>query len=73
MGLGVLVLGLVMFLGVHSLTMARGVRTGIVERVGEGPYKALYALLGLLGSSLMRARAMTRCPGPGLAPSHAPG
>lgn len=48
-----LVLGLVLFLGTHSFSMARGPRAAIIGRIGEGPYKGLYSLLSLAGIVLV--------------------
>ena len=39
--MALLLLGLVMFLGTHAFTMARGPRAALVARLGEGPYKGL--------------------------------
>jgi uncharacterized membrane protein len=50
-----LILGLVLFLGTHAFTMARGARARLVGRVGEGPYKILYTLLSLAGIVLLSA------------------
>jgi uncharacterized membrane protein len=48
-----LVLGLVLFLGTHSFSMARGPRAAIIGRIGEGPFKGLYSLLSLAGIVLV--------------------
>ncbi|KLK94928.1 NnrU family protein [Microvirga vignae] len=48
-----LVLGLILFLGIHSFTMARKSRSGLIGRIGEGPYKGLYSLLSLAGIALI--------------------
>jgi uncharacterized membrane protein len=48
-----LVLGLVLFLGTHSFSMARERRASIIGRIGEGPYKGLYTLLSLAGIVLV--------------------
>ncbi len=48
-----LVLGLVIFLGTHSFSMARGPRAALVARIGEGPYKGLYSLVSLVGIVLV--------------------
>jgi uncharacterized membrane protein len=48
-----LILGLVVFLGTHSFTMARGPRAKLRERLGEGGYKGLYSLLALAGIVLV--------------------
>jgi uncharacterized membrane protein len=53
MGLLLLVLGLVLFLGIHTLTTFRDVRAAIVASVGEGTYKILYALVALAGLVLI--------------------
>jgi uncharacterized membrane protein len=49
----ILILGLVVFLGVHVFTMCRGARAGVLARLGERPYKILYALLSLIGLGLL--------------------
>ncbi|MGF9758040.1 NnrU family protein [Microvirga sp. 0TCS3.31] len=48
-----LVLGLVLFLGTHSFSMARVTRAAIIGRIGEGPYKLLYTALSLAGIVLV--------------------
>jgi uncharacterized membrane protein len=49
-----LVVGLVLFLGVHSVSIvAPGWRDGMVERLGEGPWKGLYSLVSLVGFGLL--------------------
>ena len=49
-----LILGLVLFLGVHSLRIvADGWRTQQVARLGERRYKGLYTLASLLGFGLL--------------------
>ena len=49
-----LILGLVVFLGVHSVRIvADGWRASTINRVGEGPWKAAYAFLSLLGFALI--------------------
>ncbi len=48
-----LVLGLVIFLGTHSFSMARERRAATISRIGEGPYKGLYSLLSLAGIVLI--------------------
>jgi uncharacterized membrane protein len=46
--MAMLVLGLVLFLGVHSTRIvADGWRSQVVARVGEKPWKAVYALLAI--------------------------
>jgi len=53
LGLLVLILGLVLFLGVHTLTAQRGLRAKIIASTGEGGYKGGYALLSLAGLALI--------------------
>lgn len=49
-----LVLGLVVFLGVHSSRMLAGDwRQHMVQRLGAGPWKGLYSLLSLAGLALL--------------------
>src|SRR3712207_2723514 len=48
-----LILGLVLFLGTHAFTMARGPRASLRARMGEGPYKGVYSLLSLAGIVLI--------------------
>jgi uncharacterized membrane protein len=49
----VLVLGIIVFLGAHTLTTFRETRTRLVERLGIGPYKGLYSLVSLAGFVLI--------------------
>ncbi|HZR72186.1 NnrU family protein [Bradyrhizobium sp.] len=53
MGLAVMILGLVLFLGIHVLPAWRGLRGRIVGAMGEGSYKLVYALVSLLGIVLI--------------------
>ena len=48
-----LIAGLVLFLGVHTLTTLRDVRATAMGRIGEGPYKALYSLVSAAGLVLI--------------------
>jgi uncharacterized membrane protein len=48
-----LILGLIVFLGVHTFTTFRGPRAALVARIGEGPYKGLYSLVALAGFVLI--------------------
>jgi uncharacterized membrane protein len=49
-----LILGLVVFLGVHSVRIvADGWRTRTLARVGEGTFKGVYSVLSLAGFALM--------------------
>ncbi len=52
--MGMLILGLVLFLGVHSTRIvADGWRTAMIGRIGEGAWKGLYALLSVVGFVLL--------------------
>ena len=52
--MGMLILGLVIFLGVHSTRIvADGWRTATIARLGEKPWKGLYALLSIVGLVLL--------------------
>ena len=53
MGLAVMILGLVLFLGVHTLTTQRDLRARLIASWGEGGYKAGYALASLIGFVLI--------------------
>jgi uncharacterized membrane protein len=49
----ILILGIVLFLGSHTLTTLRQRRAGLIARVGEGAYKGLYSLVALAGFALI--------------------
>jgi len=52
--MAVLILGLILFLGVHSTRIvADGWRTQMMARVGEKPWKGVYALLSIAGFVLL--------------------
>ena len=53
MGLLVMILGLVLFLGVHVLTTQRGLRARLIAAWGEGGYKSGYSVVALLGLVLI--------------------
>jgi uncharacterized membrane protein len=53
MGLAVLILGLVVFLGAHVFVTRREARAALVGRVGEWPYKGLFSLVSLAGLVLI--------------------
>jgi uncharacterized membrane protein len=53
MGLLVMILGLVLFLGVHTLTTQREMRARVIAASGEGGYKIGYTLVSLLGFVLI--------------------
>ena len=50
----ILLFGLVLFLGVHSTRIvADGWRSAMIGRIGERPWKAVYALLSIVGFVLI--------------------
>lgn len=52
--MAILILGLVLFLGTHSTGLfARDWRNGMVNRLGESPWKLIYALVSLVGFVLI--------------------
>jgi uncharacterized membrane protein len=53
MGLLVLVLGLIVFLGAHVFTTQRGPRAAVIKAVGEWPYKGLYSVVSIVGIVLI--------------------
>jgi uncharacterized membrane protein len=53
MGLLVMILGLVLFLGVHTLTTQRELRAGVIASTGEGGYKVGFALASIIGLALI--------------------
>jgi uncharacterized membrane protein len=53
MGLLVMILGLVLFLGAHTLTTQREVRARVIAASGEGGYKLGYALVSFVGLALI--------------------
>jgi uncharacterized membrane protein len=53
MGLATLILGLVVFLGVHVFTSLRDRRAELIKRIGLGPYKGLYSLIAAIGFVLI--------------------
>jgi uncharacterized membrane protein len=53
MGLAIMIIGLAAFLGSHTLVTLRPQRSALIARLGEGPYKGLFALVSLLGILLI--------------------
>ena len=53
MGLLVLILGLILFFGVHTLTIQRKLRAQAIAAVGEGGYKIGYSLASVAGLVLI--------------------
>src|SRR5258708_14176544 len=67
MGLLVMILGLMLFLGVHTLTTQRKLRASVIASAGEGGYKIGYALASLAGPALI-AWGFAHYPSPGWSP-----
>ncbi|MFB9262579.1 NnrU family protein [Bradyrhizobium erythrophlei] len=53
MGLLVMILGLVLFLGVHTLTTQRELRARFVNAMGDGGYKIAYSVASFAGLALI--------------------
>lgn len=51
--MALLILGLLLFLGTHAFTMARGPRKAAIGKLGEGGYKVAYSVLSLAGIVLV--------------------
>jgi uncharacterized membrane protein len=47
--MGLLVIGLVLFLGAHVFVTLRAPRAAVITRIGEWPYKGLMGLVSLVG------------------------
>jgi uncharacterized membrane protein len=52
-GLLVMIVGLILFLGVHTLTTQRGLRAQCIASLGEGGYKIAYAFASFAGLALI--------------------
>ena len=52
MGLAILILGLVVFLGSHLFVTFRDTRANLIARLGHG-YRALFALIAIIGLALI--------------------
>ncbi len=53
MGLLVMILGLVLFFGIHTLTSLRKLRADVIAAAGEGGYKIGYSLVSFAGLGLI--------------------
>ena len=53
MRLLVMILGLILFLGVHTLTTQRDLRARFIVSMGDGGYKIFYALVSIAGLALI--------------------
>jgi uncharacterized membrane protein len=52
-GLSVMILGLVLFFGIHVVSTRRALRTQLIARFGESFYKLGYALVAAIGLALI--------------------
>jgi uncharacterized membrane protein len=48
-----LLIGIIVFLGVHTLAAQRVARANLIGRFGEGPYKGLFSLVSIVGFVLI--------------------
>jgi len=53
MGLGILILGLLVFLGTHVFVSFRDARANVVARVGLSVYRVVFALVSIVGLALI--------------------
>ena len=53
MGVLVMILGLILFVGVHTLTTQRDLRARFIASMGEGGYKIFYAVVSIAGLALI--------------------
>ncbi|MEP7030362.1 MAG: NnrU family protein [Pseudolabrys sp.] len=53
MGLGILVVGLVVFLGAHIFVTLRHERDALIARLGQGGYRGLFAIVAIIGLVLI--------------------
>lgn len=51
--MGVLVAGLIVFLGAHALPMAAALRSSLRQRLGAGAYRLLFSLVSLVGLAMI--------------------
>lgn len=51
--MALLILGIILFLGAHSLPIARGARSGLIARVGDKSYRGLFSALSAIGFVLI--------------------
>lgn len=49
----ILIVGMVVFLGIHTLPIQQTVRASLIERLGEGAYKGLFTLTAIVGLALI--------------------
>lgn len=49
----ILLIGIALFLGIHTLTTLRRTRAALIEQLGFGPYRGLYSLVSAAGFVLI--------------------
>ncbi|THD42830.1 MAG: NnrU family protein [Bradyrhizobium sp.] len=49
----ILLVGIIVFLGAHTMTTLRDSRARIIERIGLGPYRGLHSLVATIGLVLI--------------------
>jgi uncharacterized membrane protein len=49
----ILIVGIIVFLGAHTLVTRRELRAELIAKFGEGPYKGLHSLVSLVGLALI--------------------
>ena len=53
MGLGILILGLVVMLGAHVFVTFRDARAGLMAKLGQNGYRALFSVVSIAGLALI--------------------
>jgi uncharacterized membrane protein len=53
MGLAIMIIGLAAFLGSHTFVTMRPARAELISRLGERPYKVLFAIVSIAGLGLI--------------------
>jgi len=53
MGLALLIIGLIAFIGIHVLVSLRQSRSALIGRIGEGPYRGIFSLVSVIGLGLI--------------------
>ena len=53
MGLALLLIGLVIFIGAHVFVSLRQSRSALINRIGEGPYRGVFSLISVIGLGLI--------------------
>jgi uncharacterized membrane protein len=53
MGLVLLIIGLVDFIGIHVFVSLRQSRSTVISRIGEGPYRGIFSVVSVIGLGLI--------------------